>query len=572
MPDILAKLRRSKAGPEGADDSAPADGAAAPDGGQPAKDAAAQPAAPKRQGPRARFGAWLSRPMTSFHLVIACAALLITLGLTMVLSASGVHSYDEDGSPWTIFAKQVLWTIIGLFAFYVALRLPISFIRRMALPAFIVSLVLIALVLIPGVGHLSNGARGWFVVAGFSMQPSELTKIAFAIWGSHLLATRRMQHAGLKELLFPLVPAAVLALGLIVAEPDLGQTVSVGIVLLGLLWYAGLSLKIFATSLLAAVGAAAMLAVSAGYRSDRVRAWLDPDSDLLGIGYQSRQAKYALANGGMFGDGLGQGTAKFNYLPNAHNDFIFAIIGEELGFVGAVGMLCLFGLFAYTGMRIARRSVDPFLRLLTATTTLWVVGQVFINVGYVLGLLPVTGIQLPLISAGGTATATTLLLIGLIANAARHEPEAVAALRAGRDDRMNRILRLPPPAPYSPTNPDSARDRSRGRGDKPVRKPAARKAQPAKPAKPTKSARSTRQAGRQEPPARRRRSDAPRRTRRNEEPDRRADHGRSKRGNPVPGDGAGRRTRQNGDLKGQQRRDPRRSDPRVRTLEGQRYG
>lgn len=572
MPDILAKLRRSKAGPEGADDSAPADGAAAPDGGQPAKDAAQPAAPPKRQGPRARFGAWLSRPMTSFHLVIACAALLITLGLTMVLSASGVHSYDEDGSPWTIFAKQVLWTIIGLFAFYVALRLPISFIRRMALPAFIVSLVLIALVLIPGVGHLSNGARGWFVVAGFSMQPSELTKIAFAIWGSHLLATRRMQHAGLKELLFPLVPAAVLALGLIVAEPDLGQTVSVGIVLLGLLWYAGLSLKIFATSLLAAVGAAAMLAVSAGYRSDRVRAWLDPDSDLLGIGYQSRQAKYALANGGMFGDGLGQGTAKFNYLPNAHNDFIFAIIGEELGFVGAVGMLCLFGLFAYTGMRIARRSVDPFLRLLTATTTLWVVGQVFINVGYVLGLLPVTGIQLPLISAGGTATATTLLLIGLIANAARHEPEAVAALRAGRDDRMNRILRLPPPVPYSPTNPDSARDRSRGRGDKPVRKPAARKAQPAKPAKPTKSARPTRQAGRQEPPARQRRSDAPRRTRRTEEPDRRADHSRSKRGNPVPGDGAGRRTRQNGDLKGQQRRDPRRSDPRVRTLEGQRYG
>jgi cell division protein FtsW len=573
MPDILAKLRRGKAGPQGpqAPDETnpnPSDAAGNETGKDAATESAATAAGLKRQGPRARFGAWLSRPMTSFHLVIACAALLITLGLTMVLSASGVHSYDEDGSPWTIFAKQVLWTIIGLFAFYIALRLPISFIRRMALPAFVVSLVLIALVLIPGIGHLSNGARGWFVVAGFSMQPSELTKIAFAIWGSHLLATRRMQHAGLKELLFPLVPAAVLALGLIVAEPDLGQTVSVGIILLGLLWYAGLSLKIFATSLLAAVGAAAMLAVSAGYRSDRVRAWLDPDSDLLGIGYQSRQAKYALANGGMFGDGLGQGTAKFNYLPNAHNDFIFAIIGEELGFVGAVGMLCLFGLFAYTGMRIARRSVDPFLRLLTATTTLWVVGQVFINVGYVLGLLPVTGIQLPLISAGGTATATTLLLIGLIANAARHEPDAVAALRAGRDDRMNRILRLPPPVPYSPTNVDSGRDR-RGRADKPVGKPAARQAKPAKPAKPTKSARATRQ----EPPTRQRRTDVPRRTRRTEQPDRRterrSEHGRR---NPVPADGAGRRAGQNGDLKGHGRRDPRRSDPRVRTLEGQRYG
>jgi cell division protein FtsW len=345
--------------------------------------------------------------------------------------------------------------------------------------------------------------------------------------------------------------------------------VSVSIVLLGLLWYAGLSLKLFLTSLVAAIGAAAVLAVSAGYRSDRVRAWLDPDSDLQGIGYQSRQAKYALANGGMFGDGLGQGTAKFNYLPNAHNDFIFAIIGEELGFIGAAALLALFGLFAYAGMRIARRSVDPFLRLLTATTTLWVVGQVFINVGYVLGLLPVTGIQLPLISAGGTATATTLLLIGLIANAARHEPEAVAALRAGRDDRMNRILRLPPPVPYSPTSLDSAGDRLRGRGgkagDKPARKPAAKKAAPAKTAKPTKAARSTRQ----EPPARQRRTDVPRRTRRTEEPDRRS--GQSRR-NPVPADGAGRRARQNGELKGHGRRDPRRSDPRVRTLEGQRYG
>ena len=160
---------------------------------------------------------------------------------------------------------------------------------------------------------------------------------------------------------------------------------------------------------------------------------------------------FALANGGIFGDGLGQGTAKWNYLPNAHNDFIFAIIGEELGLVGALGLLALFGLFAYTGMRIARRSADPFLRLLTATTTMWVIGQSFINVGYVIGLLPVTGIQLPLISAGGTSTATTLLMIGMMANAARHEPEAVAALRAGRDDRMNRLLRLPLPEPYAPT-------------------------------------------------------------------------------------------------------------------------
>jgi cell division protein FtsW len=443
------------------------------------------------RGPRTRFGAWLGRPMTSFHLIIAVTALLITLGLTMVLSASGVHSYDEDGSPWAIFARQVLWTVVGLLAFYVALRMPVQLMRSLAFTGFALTIVMLVLVLIPGIGKEANGSRGWFVIAGFSMQPSELAKIAFAIWGAHLLAARRLERASLREMLIPLVPAAVIALALIVAQPDLGQTVSLGIILLGLLWYAGLPLRVFVSSLAAVMVSAAVLAVSEGYRSDRVQSWLNPGADAQGSGYQARQARFALANGGVFGDGLGQGTAKWNYLPNAHNDFIFAIIGEELGFVGAVGLLCLFGLFAYTGMRIARRSADPFLRLLTATATLWVLGQVFINVGYVVGLLPVTGLQLPLISAGGTSTATTLLIIGIMANAARHEPEAVAALRAGRDDRVNRLLRLPLPEPYVPTRTEALRDRLRTRPGaspakstrKPVRKPD-RKPAPAKKRKP----------------------------------------------------------------------------------------
>lgn len=448
-------------------------------------DAPAAATAPRPPvGPRTKFGAWLERPMTSFHLIIAVAALLVTLGLIMVLSASGVHSYDEDGTPWAIFAKQVLWTCVGLLAFYVALRMPIAMMRRLAFPGFIVTIILLVLVLIPGIGTLSNGSRGWFVVAGLSMQPSELAKIAFAIWGAHLLASRRMEQASLREMLFPLVPAAFVALMLIVLQPDLGQTVSLGIILLGLLWYAGLPLKVFLSSLLAVVIAAGVLAVSAGYRSARVQSWLDPAADAQGSGYQAKQARFALANGGVFGDGLGQGTAKWNYLPNAHNDFIFAIIGEELGFVGAAGLLLLFGLFAYTGMRIARRSVDPFLRLLTATTTLWVLGQAFINIGYVVGLLPVTGLQLPLISAGGTSTATTLLMIGIIANAARHEPEAVAALRSGRDDRMNRLLRLPMPQPYVPSRLDAVKDRLRTRPGSAGGKTApGRKAAPKTPAK-----------------------------------------------------------------------------------------
>jgi cell division protein FtsW len=335
-------------------------------------------------------------------------------------------------------------------------------------------------------------------------------------------------------MLVPLVPAAFVALLLIVLQPDLGQTVSLGIILLALLWYAGLPLKVFLSSLIAVVLSAAVLAMSEGYRSARVQSWLDPGADSQGAGYQARQARYALANGGVFGDGLGQGTAKWNYLPNAHNDFIFAIIGEELGFVGAVGLLCLFGLFAYTGMRIARRSADPFLRLLTATATMWVLGQVFINVGYVIGLLPVTGLQLPLISAGGTSTATTLLIIGVIANAARHEPEAVAALRAGRDDRVNRMLRLPLPESYSPTRTEALRDRLRSRDKKAAAK---RQRKPAKDnrRKPHTADRPVRRSGH---------------------------HGGDQRANRA------REERKSSSAAGQQRHQGR----RARTLEGQRHG
>ncbi|OBH90406.1 MULTISPECIES: putative lipid II flippase FtsW [unclassified Mycobacterium] len=451
----------------------------------------AKPSANKQAAEeRNRFGAWLSRPMTSFHLIIAVAGLLTTLGLIMVLSASGVRSYDADGSAWVIFGKQVLWTVIGLIACYSSLRMSVRFIRRVAFTGYVVTVILLVLVLVPGIGNLANGSRKWFVIAGFSMQPSELAKIAFAIWGAHLLAARRLERASLREMLIPLVPAAVIALALIVAQPDLGQTVSLGIILLALLWYAGLPLRVFATSLVAVFMAGAILAMSAGYRSDRVKSWMNPENDPMDTGYQARQAKFALAHGGIFGDGLGQGVAKWNYLPNAHNDFIFAIIGEELGFVGAFGLLVLFGLFAYTGMRIARRSADPFLRLLTATTTMWVLGQAFINIGYVIGILPVTGIQLPLISAGGTSTAATLFMIGIMANAARHEPEAVAALRAGRDDKVNRFLRLPLPQPYVPTRLESFRDRKRG-GKQPAkgapsrngaRKPARKAEEPLRPA------------------------------------------------------------------------------------------
>ncbi|HTY29223.1 MAG TPA: FtsW/RodA/SpoVE family cell cycle protein, partial [Mycobacterium sp.] len=178
--------------------------------------AVAEAPAKPRFEPAKKFGAWLGRPMTSFHLIISVAALLVSLGLIMVLSASGVHSYDEDGSPWVIFGKQLIWTLVGIFAFYAAMRMRVQTMRRLAFTAFAVTIVMLVLVLIPGIGKEANGSRGWFVIAGFSMQPSELAKIAFAIWGAHLLAARRMEQASLREMLVPLVPAAVIALALIV--------------------------------------------------------------------------------------------------------------------------------------------------------------------------------------------------------------------------------------------------------------------------------------------------------------------------------------------------------------------
>ncbi|MYR05215.1 putative lipid II flippase FtsW [Gordonia sp. SID5947] len=401
----------------------------------------------------------LSRPLASYHLILTIALLLTVFGLVMVLSASSVEGYSKDGSSYGLFATQMIFALLGLVGFYVMLRLPVRLLRRIAAPLMIVTTVLLALVLIPGIGTLSQGARRWFVIGGLSVQPSELVKVALCVWGAHLLASRRRDNASLKELLIPLVPVAMLVCLLIILEPNLSTTITIAIIVGALLWFAGLPVKVFLT--FAAVGAAiaVLLALVEGYRSQRVLSFLGSIDDPQGAGYQARQATYALANGGVFGVGLGQSRAKWNYLPNAHNDFIFAIIGEELGLIGGLLVVILFAILAFIGFRIAVRSVDPFLRLMTGTITVLITAQAFINIGYVIGLLPVTGIQLPLLSAGGTSTLTVLAMLGLLASAARHEPEAVAALSGGEPGRFGRWLRLPAPVAYRPTRADVLRDR-----------------------------------------------------------------------------------------------------------------
>ncbi|MGP4018112.1 putative lipid II flippase FtsW [Saccharopolyspora sp. 5N708] len=408
--------------------------------------------------------AWLTRPLASFHLLLAVFGLLTVFGLVMVLSASSVDSFTKDGSSYSVFSKQVMYCLAGLVLFYVALRVPVRLLRRYSLILLTICLVLLVLVLTP-LGTELNNARSWFVVAGVSFQPVEFAKVAFAVWGAHVLVTKRGLMAQYRHLLVPVVPAALLMFTLVMLQPDLGSTITLFVVLLALLWFAGAPLRLFLTALLGAVTAGVALAMVAEYRLARLTNFLDPQADPTGQGYQMMQAQYALADGGLFGRGLGRGWSKWQYLPNVHNDFIFAVIGEELGFVGCAIVLVLYGTTAYVGLRIAFRNTDPYIRLVSATLTTWLVGQAVINVGYVVGLLPTTGLPLPLISSGGSSVVTSMLVFGLLANFARHEPEAIAALRSLGPGRVGKLLRLPTPAPYRPpakrrpTRPTTPRSR-----------------------------------------------------------------------------------------------------------------
>lgn len=440
-------------------------------------------ASEKRRGPvRGALNpltAWLTRPLASFHLLLAVFGLLTVFGLVMVLSASSVDSYTRDGSTYTMFGKQVLYCVAGLTLFYLALRTPARVIRRLSMPLLLICVTMLALVLTP-LGTNINGAQSWFVFAGVSFQPVEFAKVAFALWGAHVLVTKRALIGQYRHLLVPVVPAALVMFTLVVMQPDLGSTITLFLVLLALLWFAGAPLRLFGVTLLGGITGSIVLAYLEDYRAARMATFLDPAADPTGHGYQSMQALFALADGGVVGQGLGQGWSKWQYLPYAHNDFIFAVIGEELGFVGCFVVVALFATVGYVGMRIATRNTDPWIRLVAATLTVWLVGQAVINIGYVVGLLPVTGLPLPLISSGGSSVVTSMLVFGLLANFARHEPEAIAALRSLGPGRVGKLLRLPTPEPYRPP----AR-----------RRPARATSSPSRPSSPGSGASATRRGG-----------------------------------------------------------------------------
>ncbi|MCP2169540.1 putative lipid II flippase FtsW [Goodfellowiella coeruleoviolacea] len=398
---------------------------------------------------RTALTGWLGRPLADFHLLLAVFGLLTALGLVMVLSASSPTSVSSTGSAYSVFAKQAVFACVGLVAFYVGLRVPLRRIRALSAPALLVCLVLLVLVLTP-LGTEAGGARSWFtVLPGVSFQPIEVAKVALALWGAHVLVTKRAMLHQYRHLLVPLVPVALIMFALLMLQPDLGGTITLVVVLISLLWFVGAPMRLFAALAAGLVVGVVTLALVADYREARVLAFLNPEAD-PDASFQSVQAIYALASGGLFGKGLSQGTAKWQYLPRPTDDFIFAVIGEELGLLGCAVVLGLFALLAVTGLRIASRNTDPWIRLVSGTLTVWLVAQAAINIGYVVRLLPVTGITLPLISAGGTSMVTTMLVFGILANCARHEPEAVAALRTFGPGRVGGLLRLPATEPYRP--------------------------------------------------------------------------------------------------------------------------
>ncbi|MDO4609125.1 putative lipid II flippase FtsW [Corynebacterium sp.] len=415
---------------------------------------------PRHEGLAARLADWTSRPLFDYTLLLGVTFLLAGIGLIMVLSSSMADA-GAAGNVWGTFLRQAAMAAVGLLGMWVALRLRISTIRRLATPALLLSLVLLVLVLIIGVGLETTGAQSWLDVGPVSIQPSELAKLALALWGSKVVADKLRTATSIVELFGLLAVGAVVVLGLVLVQRDLGMTASIMVVVAALAWFAGLPRHVLVWII--GLGAAVVAVATAveGFRSARISVFVDtlmgrfPETQ--GAGYQSYQGLLSLADGSFLGVGLGQSRAKWFYLPEAKNDFIFAIIGEELGFMGAALVILLYALLGWVGLRISAKQADPFLRLLAGTLTAATVVQAFINIGYVVGLLPVTGLQLPLISAGGTSIVVTLMTMGLLATCARHEPEAVSAMRNNGMPRPDFWFRLREPEPYDPAAADRRR-------------------------------------------------------------------------------------------------------------------
>lgn len=374
------------------------------------------------------------RPLTSYYMLVGASALLLTIGLVMVLSASSVWSFRVfDGDSYAVVRRQLMWLSLGLPAAFIASRMPLRLVRALAYPAYLLSLVL--LLATAFVGTSVNGNQNWLGVGSLAIQPSELAKLALVLWAAHIYANKERRLHSLHQLVVPVVPGLLLATLLVVAGRDLGTALVFFAILLGMLWVVGAPARLFWLAISLVSVAAIGLAATDTERVARITNFADPFQDYLDTGWQPAHGLYALSSGGWFGQGIGASQQKWGDLPEAHTDYIFAVLGEELGLVGTLLVVALFLTIALAALRVARHTQEPFVRYASFGIIVWLVGQMIINVGMVLALLPVIGIPLPLISYGGSSLLPSLVALGLLIGFARSEPEAARALAARRRGR-----------------------------------------------------------------------------------------------------------------------------------------
>jgi cell division protein FtsW len=359
------------------------------------------------------------RGTSSYVLLFAVLAALNLMGLVMVLSASYVTALHREGSSWFYFSRQLVGVAIGAVLFLVTVRIDYRAWRRIAVVAHAVVLALLVAVLVPGVGVNVNGSSRWVDLGILQLQPSELAKLTTLLVLCDLCARRQAWVTVRNKVLHPALVWMAPIVVLLMLQPNLGTTVVIGVTCFAVLFCAGVP-----TGPLAAVGAigvtgAAWGALGTDYRRDRLLAFLDPWADPASTGYQTIQSQVSFGSGGWLGVGLGEGRQKWGFLPEAHTDFIFAIIGEELGLFGALFVVVLFGLLAYLGLRTATLAADTFGRLLATGITTWFAVQAFVNLGAVIGILPVTGVPLPFVSFGSSAMLANMAAAGILCNICR---------------------------------------------------------------------------------------------------------------------------------------------------------
>ncbi|MEY4102264.1 MAG: hypothetical protein RIR88_398 [Actinomycetota bacterium] len=358
----------------------------------------------------------------NFYLLAGTTVLTVIFGLLMVLSASAVDSFLQNGGFFNAFTKQLGAAAIGIPAMLFMSRLPISAYRRYANGLLIFAAVLQLLVFTP-LGYESGGNRNWLNLGFTTAQPSELIKVAIAIWlGVYLPPIIARNGRENWRVLVPLIPV-FLVLGLVLAGGDLGTVIVLFMIILGCLVFSGVAKRVIAIPVMLGGFGVFVMSITSPNRMARIMSFLNANCiDYTNACWQPLHGKWALANGGFFGVGLGQSKAKWSWLPAADNDYIFAIIGEELGMIGALVVIGLFVVLTVAFLRIIRRAQDPLVRIATGGIMVWIVGEAFINIGVVLGVLPVLGVPLPLLSNGGTALITTLVGIGVVLSFTKDEP------------------------------------------------------------------------------------------------------------------------------------------------------